>query len=61
MGMFEYLKYGVSLVLVVVGLKMLFAKMLEVPNHVTLILIIVILISSILISILKLRRDRLSS
>ncbi len=56
MGMFEYLKYGVSLVLVAVGLKMLFHRLLHLPDHLTLFIILAILGSSIVLSVLKMRR-----
>lgn len=58
MGMFEYLKYGVSLVLVVVGVKMLAQRVLHLPPHLFLIMIVVILAGSVILSVVKVRKDR---
>lgn len=55
MGLFRYLKAGLSMVLILVGLKMIFSealKSLEVPVYLSLIVIVVILGLSVLASVL---------
>ncbi|HQG57248.1 MAG TPA: TerC family protein [Bacteroidales bacterium] len=61
MRYFRYLKTGLSVVLIFVGLKMIFAeaiKKLEVPVYVSLIIIVLILASSVLLSVIIPERDK---
>lgn len=60
MGMFEYLKFGVSMVLVVVGVKMLSHRLFHLPAHLFLFVIVAILAGSIALSIAKIRREKKS-
>lgn len=53
MRMFKYLNYGLGLILIFVGVKMMIQKWAEIPIGITLAVITVILCGSILISILK--------
>ncbi|GBD28827.1 Inner membrane protein alx [bacterium HR31] len=52
MDMFRYLKYGLSLVLVFIGLKMLAADFYKVPIGVSLAVVAAILAVSVLASVL---------
>jgi tellurite resistance protein TerC len=51
-GLFHYLKYGLSAVLCFVGAKMLLERVLHVPIFVSLGIVVVILASSIVASLL---------
>lgn len=48
---FHYLKYGLAIILIFVGLKMLSADLLEIPIELSLLFILLTLISAVLISI----------
>ena len=50
---FHYLKYGLSLILVFIGTKMLIADFYKIPIFLALAIVLLILISSVIISILK--------
>lgn len=52
-GLFHYLHYGVSLILVFVGLKMLFSDFYHVPPHITLLVMVNVLFVSVLLSVLR--------
>ncbi|MDR1696069.1 MAG: TerC family protein [Endomicrobium sp.] len=54
---FKYLKYGVAVILFFVGLKMLVSHYFHIPTAVSLAVIIVILSASILISVLKNKKN----
>lgn len=54
---FRYLKYGLAVLLVVVGLKMLLAEMYQAPIWLTLSAIVVIIGGSVLLSIWKTRNE----
>ncbi|MGE3974394.1 MAG: TerC family protein [Bdellovibrionales bacterium] len=56
MNLFEYLSYGVAVILVYVGVKMLLMDVYKIPVHVTLIIMANIILVSILMSVLKKRR-----
>jgi tellurite resistance protein TerC len=55
---FHYLKYGLSLVLVFIGAKMLIEHWLEIPTHWALAVVAAIISVSILLSVLKARREK---
>jgi tellurite resistance protein TerC len=57
---FRYLKYGLSLVLVVVGIKMLLLDIYKIPTLVALGITAVLIAGSILISVLR-TRDKLTA
>ena len=57
-GYFAYLKYGLSLVLMVIGFKMLIVEWVKVPIGVSLGLVAGIIVSSILWSVIVARRMR---
>lgn len=50
---FHYLKYGLSLILVFIGTKMLIADFYKIPIFLALAIVILILITSVMISLLK--------
>lgn len=52
MNMFHYLHYGVSLILIYVGIKMLISEFYKIPVHITLLVMINVLFVSILISVI---------
>jgi len=56
MGMFEYLTVGLSVVLVFVGFKML--GLVEVPTHVSLLVITAIIAVAVIASLIKVRMHR---
>ena len=60
-GRFRYLKVGLSGILVFVGLKMLFAEVVEVPILLSLGAIAVILAVAALASVIAARRERMSA
>ena len=51
--LFVYLKYGVSVVLFYVGIKMLVSDFYKIPTEVSLFIIVFVLGSSILLSLIK--------
>ncbi len=53
MQLFEYLQYGVSMVLVVVGVKMIVGSTFHIPDYVMLMAVGGILLSSIVVSLVK--------
>ncbi len=60
MKLFRYLNYGLSLILIFIGSKMLFEHFIEVPIIVTLIVIVTVLGSSVLASILIKPKDAIT-
>jgi tellurite resistance protein TerC len=58
MQMFEYLKYGISGILVLVGIKMLINDFFHLPEFAMLGLIILILGTSVVVSIFKLKNEK---
>jgi tellurite resistance protein TerC len=58
---FRYLKYGLSIVLVFIGAKMLTAKWVELKTHWALLIVAAIILVSILLSVLKARQERLAA
>ncbi len=50
--MFHYLKYGVALILVFVGIKMLLSEVLVIPTILSLVVILFFLITSVVLSLL---------
>lgn len=50
---FHYLKYGLSLILVFIGTKMLIADFYKIPIFLALAIVILILITSVMVSLLK--------
>ncbi|WP_337873207.1 TerC/Alx family metal homeostasis membrane protein [Ignavibacterium sp.] len=54
--LFKYLKYGVSLLLFYVGIKMLLSDFYKIPTEVSLIIITIILTASILLSLIRKRK-----
>ena len=68
-GLFRYLKYGLSIVLVFIGAKMLLAPhhepahrwQVDIPISVSLVVVIVIILGSILLSLLAARHERKAS
>lgn len=51
--LFHYLKYGVALILLFVGIKMLISNFYHIPTEISLVVIIFLIAGSILLSILK--------
>ncbi len=58
MRMFHYLKYGISIILVFVGAKMLLSKIYPIPSWIALCVIVSILGISVIASIIKARREQ---
>ena len=56
--LFAYLKYGVALILFYVGIKMLISELLPIPTSISLTIIGFILIASIIISVVKNKRNK---
>jgi tellurite resistance protein TerC len=56
--LFEYLKFGISLILAFVGVKMLIVDFIHIPNYISLLIIIVILSLSIIMSVSMKKRQR---
>ncbi len=56
--LFAYLKYGVALILCYVGIKMLISELLPIPTSISLTIIGFILIASIIISVVKNKRNK---
>jgi tellurite resistance protein TerC len=57
LNLFEYLHYGISSILVFVGIKMLLSHRFHIPTEISLAVIAAILLVSIAASILRRRRD----
>lgn len=57
---FHYLKYGLSIVLVFIGAKMLVVRWVDIPTTWALLAVAVIIVGSILLSVLKAWRERRS-
>jgi tellurite resistance protein TerC len=55
---FRFLKYGLSLVLVFIGTKMLIEDWYHIPTAISLMLVVVIILTSILLSVVAARRER---
>ena len=53
---FSYLKYGLSVVLVFIGLKMLAMDWIHIPTRISLTIVVTVISSSVLVSILVARR-----
>lgn len=58
MRMFHYLKYGISIILVFVGAKMLLSEFYKLPSWIALCVIVSILGISVIASIIKARREQ---
>ncbi len=58
MGIFHYLHYGVGLILVYVGIKMLMSEFYKIPVYVTLTVMINVLFVSIILSLLMPPKDK---
>lgn len=56
--LFAYLKYGVAVVLAFVGIKMLLSEIIEIHVVISLAVIVSVLAASIILSILKRKRDK---
>ena len=50
-NMFYYLKYGVSIILLFVGIKMMTSEFFNIPTHLSLVIIVVCLAASIILSL----------
>lgn len=57
MDLFHYLHYGISIILVLVGMKMMISHFIKIPTHWALLLILLVLAISIIASILHPRRS----
>ncbi len=57
-GYFRYLKYGLSLVLVFIGGKMLVEKWVHLPIHWSLLIVVAILLTAIFASVIAARREK---
>jgi TerC family integral membrane protein len=57
MDRFVYLRIGLSLILVFVGVKMILSKMFPIPNYISLVSIMAILLLTVCVSIFKTRRQ----
>ena len=55
MDRFVYLRIGLSLILVFVGLKMILSKLFPIPNYISLVGIMAILLVTVCVSIFKTR------
>src|SRR5207249_3584913 len=58
MGEFRYLKYGLSVVLAFIGIKMLIEPLLTIPISLSLLVIFTLITASILVSVLSDKRGR---
>ena len=56
--LFAYLKYGVALILFYVGMKMLISELFPIPTSISLAIIGFILVASIIISVVKNKRNK---
>jgi tellurite resistance protein TerC len=57
MGSFHYLKKGLALVLVVIGVKMLLADIVHLPVFVSLLVVLIVLSTSVVASLIRRRRE----
>ena len=57
MGLFEYLKYGIALILCFIGAKMLLADIYHISSGITLAVVSGVLGTAIIVSVLKGRKD----
>ena len=58
MPLFHYLKYGLVVVLTFVGIKMLLAQYYEIPTGVALGVVVVVLITAVIASVIRNRRNK---
>jgi tellurite resistance protein TerC len=56
---FVYLRTGLAIILGFVGLKMILAKFLHIPNGISLAVIVLILAITIILSMVATRKDRM--
>lgn len=56
-GFFRFLKIGLSIVLCFIGLKMVAAKWIHLPTHVSLMIVATIILTSILFSVIAAQRE----
>ncbi|HTU37270.1 MAG TPA: TerC/Alx family metal homeostasis membrane protein [Acidimicrobiales bacterium] len=56
MDRFAYLKYGLSLILIFIGIKLMLTNVVELPIYVSLVVIAVVITASVLLSLLMARR-----
>lgn len=61
MPLFYYLKYGLVIVLIFVGIKMLLAQHYEIPTGVALGVVLVVLIAAVVASVIRNRRNKVAS
>jgi tellurite resistance protein TerC len=55
---FRYLKFGLSIVLVFIGFKMVIVKYLHIPTPLSLIIVVAIITASVLASVITTRREK---
>ena len=60
-NMFYYLKYGVAVILLFVGIKMMVSEFVVIPTHLSLAIIIICLAGSIILSLFHKKADVSSS
>jgi tellurite resistance protein TerC len=58
MPLFHYLKYGLSIVLMFVGIKMLIAEYYKIPTGIALGVVLVVLVIAVIASIIRNRRNK---
>jgi tellurite resistance protein TerC len=58
MPLFHYLKYGLSIVLMFVGIKMLIAEYYKIPTGIALGVVLVVLVIAVVASIIRNRRNK---
>lgn len=61
MGSFHYLKKGLALILVVIGVKMILAEIVHLPVFVSLLVVLIVLAVSVAASIVRRRREERSA
>jgi tellurite resistance protein TerC len=57
MDRFVYLRLGLSVILILVGVKMILTKIFPIPNYISLLIILAILLVTICVSIFKTRNQ----
>jgi tellurite resistance protein TerC len=57
-GYFRYLKFGLSLVLVFIGAKMLVRSIFHIPTWISLVIVVGLILASILMSVIMARREK---
>ena len=59
--LFAYLKYGVAIILAYVGIKMMISEIYHIPTLASLFVIVFFLAGSIILSVIKLKKDKQAS